>query len=156
MLKFFFLSFSLVTALAISCSAVLASGNGHHSYDKNQIERHDNADVITYKESSDGIDAYLEFNVQIKKKSSKGFVAKCNIQVFLKKIDTGEYVKATKLALRSTDEHGKFGEAKALFPVGENRMGTDIILTEQGKYHFLIIADIPSVGSRKFHFHHTF
>ncbi len=156
MLKCFFFSLFLVTVLTFSCSTVLASGSGHHSHDNNQIETHDKTDVITYKDSSDGIDAYLEVNVSFKKKTSKGFVAKCDIRVFLKKVETEEYIKATKLALRSTVGHGKFGEAKALLPVGKDRMGTDIVLKEQGKHHFLILADIPGVGSRKFHFHHMF
>ena len=155
MLKCFFFSFFLVSVLTFSCSAVLASGSGHYSHDNNQIETHDKTGVITYKESSDGIDAYLELKVPFKKKTPKGFIAKCEIQVFLKKVETGEHIKATKLALRTTVGHGQFGEAKALLPAGEDRMGTDIILKEQGEHHFLILADIPGVGSRKFHFHHA-
>jgi hypothetical protein len=156
MLNCFFFSLFLITVLTFSSSAALASGSGHRSHENNQIDTHDKGDVITYKDSSGGIDAYLELNVPFKKKTSKGFVAKCDIRVFLEKVETGEYIKATKLALRSTIGHGEFGEAKALMPVGKDRMGTDIVLKEQGKHHFLILADIPSIGSRKFHFHHTF
>lgn len=156
MLKCFFPTLFLGTVLTFCCSTVLASGSGDNSHDNNQTESHDKSEVITYKVSSEGIDAYLELNVLFKKKTSTGFVAKCDILVSLKKGENGEYLNATKLALRYTVGHGEFGEAKALLPVSKDRVGTDILLKEQGKYHFLILADIPRVGSREFHFHHTF
>ncbi len=156
MLKCCFFSLFLVTFFTFSCSTVLASGNGHHSHDNNQIETNNKTDVITYKDRSDGIDAHLELDVPFKKKTSKGFVAKCNIRVFLRNVESGGEIKATKLALRYTIDHGEFGEAKALLPVGKDSLGTDIVLKGQGNYHFLVLADIPQIGSLKFHFHHTF
>ncbi len=148
----------LVVAIFFTCSAAFASGKNNHSHDHHSDKTKGGTSSITYKESKDGIDAYLEFSnlsVENKDKSSK-FVAKCDVRAFLKNAKSGESVETRKMALRRTNNHGDFGEAKALLPVDQGGLGGVIILKERGLHHFLLIADISDAGTKEFHFHHAF
>lgn len=147
----------LVSAVLFSVP-VLASGSGHHSHEPEVTKVASDANVITYKDSKDGIDAYLEFCdfVSSKESASKGFVVKCHVKAFLKNAETGHYVTPTKLALRATVGHDQFGEAKVMLPVEDDRLQTDLIVKKKGEQHYLLIAEIPEVGVREFHFHHVY
>lgn len=138
-----------VFSIATSLASGAGHSHGHHSTD---------SDYAVYKDSQGGIDAYLEIrDVKITDaKPSDDYLVKCDVRAYLQDSNTGLAVAFKRLALRTTVDHGKFGAAKAMVQIDEHKYGTDLFITEPGEHHYLLIADIPDVGSKQFHFHHVF
>ena len=150
----------IVTVLGavLFCVPVFASGGGSHSHDHQEVEAGQDNNVIAYKDSQGGIDAYIEFSDFEGSAGTEAavFFVKCQVRAFLKDAETGQYLTPSKLALRATIGHDQFGEAMVLLPVGEDRMQTDLFVKKKGEHHYLLIAEIVGLGVREFHFHHTF
>ena len=136
----------------------MASGSGHHSHGPASSATEDGSGAVTYKDTKDGIDAYLKFKNSGPEQTSQtqGFVVVCEATAYLQDAATGERLQVAKIALRATSDHGVFGQAKALVPAGNGRVRTTLFIKERGEEHFLLIADIPGLGVKKFHFHHSF
>lgn len=147
----------LVAVTIWTSSLLMASGSGHHAHEHGSSTAENNG-TVTYQDTQHGIAAYLELeNAGLDKTSAaRGFVVVCNATAYLQDAATGKPLKVAGMALRATVDHGEFGEAKALLPAGDGRMGTTLYITEKGEQHYLLIAEIPGVGSKEFHFHHVF
>ena len=158
MSKFTISTIVLILGTVLCCVPVFAAGSGNHSHDHQEAEAGKDNDVIAYKSSKDGIDAYLEFCdfEGSAGTESKVFFVKCHVRAFLKDAETGQYLTPSKLMLRATIGHDQFGEAMVLLPVEGNRMQTEVFAKKKGEQHYLLIAEIDGVGVREFHFHHTF
>jgi nitrite reductase/ring-hydroxylating ferredoxin subunit len=135
-----------------------ASGSGNHSHGHQPVEKSLGNDAVTYKDSKDGVDAYLEFCdfKGFAGKEAKEFVVKCNTRAYLKDSKTGAALEPSKLLLRATIGHDQFGEAMIFSPVNDNKMQTELFVKKKGEHHYLLIAEIEGVGIKEFHFHHTF
>ena len=153
-----------VSAILLSLSALLlgaqdfASGSGHHSHGDQDLQVTTEANIVTYQDSKDGIDAYLEFSdfEAHGGGDSKGFIVKCQVRAFIKDSKAGVYMTPSKMALRATIVHDQFGEAIVFFPVEDNRMQADLYVKNKGEQHYLLIVEIAGDGVKEFHFHHTF
>ena len=149
----------LIAAITVlSSSLLMASGSGHHSHGPVSSAAADKSGVVTYKDTRDGIEAYLEFNNSGPEQASEAqdFLVVCEATAYLQDAATGARLQVAKSALRATGDHGVFGETKALVPAGNGRMRTTLFIKERGEKHFLLIAVIPGLGAKEFHFHHVF
>ena len=148
----------LILGTVLCCVPVFAAGSGNHSHGHQEVKVGQDKNVITHKDSKDGIDAYLEFCdfEGSAGTESKEFIIKCHVRAFLKNAETGQYLTPSKLVLRATIGHDQFGEAMVLIPVEGNRMQADLFVKKKGEQHYLLISEIEGVGVKEFHFHHTF
>ncbi len=142
--------------MSLLCVETFAAGSGSHSHGHQEVENA--ANIVTYVDSKDGVEAYLEVCDRKLPEKGKwtGFVVKCDLRAYFKDTSTGEIISVAKVAIRSTANHGQFGEARALERAADKKFGTYLLIKDRGQQHFLLIADIPGVGKRNFHFHHTF
>jgi hypothetical protein len=137
---------------------VSASGSGNYSHDHNAVEKSPDSEAITYKDSRDGIDAYLEFYdfKELTGSNDKGFLAKSRAKAYLRDSVTGDNLRLSKLVLRATIGHDQFGEAMVFVPANDDKMKTELFVKKKGQHHYLLIAEVEGVGVKEFHFHHTF
>ena len=142
----------------LSTGSLFASGSGSHSHNLDAVQQDTDDTVSIYKDSQEGVDAYLEFfDVKdLTDREQKDFFLKCHVRAFLKGSRTGEYLQPLKLVLRATIGHDQFGEATVFLPTKGNRMQADLFVKNKGEQHYLLIAEIEGVGVKEFHFHHTF
>lgn len=142
----------------LSSSYVCASGSGSHSHDHHAAQKGSDNEAITYKDSKDGVDAYLEFCDlrDLAGNGRKDFLLKCHAKAYLRDSRTGENLQPSKIVLRATSGHDQFGEAMVFTPGDDNKMQTELYVKNKGEQHYLLIAEIEGVGVKEFHFHHTF
>lgn len=135
-----------------------ASGSGKHSHDHHAVDKSSDNAAIVYRDSKDGVDAYLEFCdfKNVADNGDKGFLVKCHARAYFRDSKTGENLQPAKLLLRATTGHDQFGEAMIFVPVADNKMQTELFVKKKGEQHYLLIAEIEGVGVKEFHFHHTF
>jgi hypothetical protein len=135
-----------------------ASGGGHHSHDHPSAHKSPDDNTIRYRDSQDGVDAYLEFHdlKRLTGDDPKSFFARCQVGAYLIDSQTGEDLEPTKILLRATIGHDQFGEAVIFTPADDQKMAAELFVKHRGEYHYLLIAEIEGVGVKEFHFHHTF
>lgn len=142
----------------LGSSYVYASGTGKHAHGHHAVEKGSDGEVVTYKDTKDGVDAYLQLCdfKDLTSRSDKGFLVKCHAKAYLSDSETGDSLQPSKLILRATIGHDKFGEALVFSPVDDNKMQTELFVKKKGKHHYLLIAEIEGLGVKEFHFHHEF
>ena len=142
----------------LGSSYAFASGTGNHSHGHHSVEKGSDSEASTYKDSKDGVDAYLEFRdfKDSTNSSDKEFLVKCHVRAYLRDSETGDSLLPSKLILRATIGHDQFGEALVFAPVDDNKMQTDLFVKKKGEHHYLLIVEIEGLGVKEFHFHHTF
>ena len=86
--------------ILLSHASTLASGSGHHAHGDDEVRSSDRNTSVTYKDTQDGIEAFLEFSdfEKVNQDSSHNFFMKCSIRVFLKDPKSGKYLQPSKIA----------------------------------------------------------
>lgn len=158
MRQIFFLTALCLGFLLYASSPLFASGSGQHSHDHPSAHKSSQDSIIRYHDSKDGIDAYLEFHdiELLTGDDPNSFLAKCLVGASLKDAQSGEKLQPSKIVLRATLGHDKFGEAVIFTPAGDKKMSAEVFVKHKGEHHYLLIAEIEGVGVKEFHFHHTF
>lgn len=158
-MKRFLVSAAVGFGFAFLASGVVsASGGGGHSHDHHAVQKSADETTITYKDSNDGVEAFLEFCAvnDSTRESKNGFFVKCHAKAYLRDAKTGEPITPSKLVLRATTGHDQFGEAMVFAPASDAKMQTELFVKHKGEHHYLLIAEIEGTGVKEFHFHHTF
>ena len=122
-----------------------------------QLNKHSGEDIMTYKNSNDGVDAFLVFHeFDNGTESQEGFALMCQVSAILKDAETGTLINRARLALRDETSNNKLSIPQALVRVAEESMQTKLFVSDKGTRHYVLVAQIEGLGLREFKFQHTF